>query len=274
MGYPEQMTELTVVCWSSTKYSAWAEGLRSDAEQFGYAFHRYQTPDDYHSSVQASLNHPRFALRAVQEFDRVLFCDAESRLLKPIPDWPVPSIAVRSPRVPFYLRYNSGTMLIDHSCAEWLQAWIRVVERFELTSLDQQRYYIRHPGDICDELALHSALAVENIHPNELRLECVDRSATAEIARGYWRNSHTVIQHPTIQHWPLDDDPVLAKKLYLQNFPADLGIAPRIFNSGNGRIESHGWVFDGPNRIYAPALFSDRPQHWISEDITLTAEEL
>jgi hypothetical protein len=55
-----------------------------------------------------------------------------------------------------------------------------------------------------------SALRVEHalmdVRPLAVALEYVDRSRSAPIARGYWRTADTIIQHPTIHHWPSVDD--------------------------------------------------------------------
>lgn len=268
------MGNLTVVCWSSEAYASWSAGLQEDARRLGYGFHHYKNEAAYNSAVDASLNHPRFALQAVHEFDRVLFCDVECRLLREVPDWRAPSIAVRSPTVPFHLYYNSGTMLIDRTCITWLESWIRVIERFRLSELNHDHYYLRSPGDLCDELALHSALAVHGIRPFELRLECVDRSAPAEIARGYWSNQHTVIQHPTLQHWPKAQSAVLAKRLFLQNFPGNPDLIPKIFLEKLSTRELDGWHFDGRNGTYCPTMYRGFPMSWTNETVQLSSEEL
>jgi hypothetical protein len=44
-----------------------------------------------------------------------------------------------------------------------------------------------------------------DVRPLAVALEYVDRSRSAPIARGYRRTADTIIQHPTIHHWPSVD---------------------------------------------------------------------
>lgn len=249
-----------------------AEGLRNDCERLGYPYAMYSRTKRFRSAVEASLHHPDIALRAVEEHGRILFLDAECRILRPIPaDWQAPLISIRSPKRPFYIEYNSGTMLLDRNCRPWLEAWSRVVARWQLSQLGDDEY-IHWPGDICDEIALHAALAVCEVHPQTVELEYVDRSSMAPISRGYWSTEGTVIQHPTQHHWPEVNDTLESKKLFWQNYSGDPNHVAWRFEQKEGKSYLDGWVFDFSQGIYAPeAYWADHPRSWIADSVQLTS---
>ena len=264
--------EFTVVCWASETFAKHSAGLREDCRSFGYPFRLYCDGGRYSSSVTASYNHPAVILRAVEEYGTILFLDAECRIVRPLPaDWQAPLISVRTPAQKFWIRYNSGTMILDQNCVPWLETWLRIMKRWNFDEVSPDDY-IHWPGDICDELALHAALAAHGIHPREMPLQYVDRSGPAAIARGYWTNETTIIQHPTEHHWPDVHDPIEAKKLFEQNFPGDPSALKAVFSGGNRIVGSHGWTFDTDARRYAPdRYFHDHPRPWIDDDVILTA---
>lgn len=274
---------LTVVCWCSQEFLPHSRGLETDCARLGYDFHRYEFGKSFENAIVASFNHPDMLLRAVREHDRVLFVDAECRLLELVPpSWKIPAISVRSPAQPFYITYNSGTMLVDRSCEPWLELWSRLVSAWQMRDLPEDTY-IRWPGDVCDELALHAALVAHNVQPQRLELEYVERATTAPIARGLWRNEHTVLQHPTEHHWPELDDPYELKKLFVQNFAGDPNEIARGFNSPVGPgglggsvrpVELAGWCFEFGAHRYAPARYwESHPAPWIPDPVKLTGAQ-
>jgi hypothetical protein len=102
----------------------------------------------------------------------------------------------------------------------------------------------------------------------------VDRTSAAEIARGLWRNRHTIIQHPTIHHWPKESDPVECKKLFVQNFPGDPAEAEPLFARPQGDLHRRDWIFDTDNRLYAPREYwPAAPRPWIEAAVSLTAAQ-
>jgi len=175
----------TVVCWASDAFAPLSEGLEEDCARLGYPFARYRRGGTFDNAVQASYGHPEVVRQAVEEHGRVLFLDAECRILRPIPEeWAPPLISVRCPPQKFWITYNSGTMLVDKHCLPWILAWGVVVRRWRLTELDGDADYVHWPGDLCDEIALHAALAVLDVEPNTVELEYVDRTSAWTGAAG------------------------------------------------------------------------------------------
>jgi hypothetical protein len=163
--------------------------------------------------------------------------------------------------------------MADSSCIPWLDAWIRVIDDWEMGELSREDH-IYWPGDICDELSLAAALAALDIKVNTPALEYIDRSSDAEIARGLWWNSHTIVQHPTIHHWRKEEDLVECKKLFVQNYPGDPTLAESIFLKGQGPIEMHDWVFDREQKLYAPVEFwSTHKRQWIDQEVEITSAQ-
>lgn len=264
----------TVVCWTSDAFAPLSRGLEADCARLGYPFHRYRRPGSWTTGVQASFGHPDVVRQAVEEHDRVLFLDAECRILRPIPaDWAAPLISVRRPAQKFFITYNSGTMLVDRDCLPWITAWGEVVRRWDLSGLDEADF-VHWPGDLCDEIALHAALAVLGVRPRTVDLEYVDRSSDAPISRGYWSTPHTVIQHPTQHHWAEVTDPFEAKKLFWQNYAGDPEEVAALFAAGGSPLRAYGWSFDPAARTYAPTEhLAAHPRPWVAAPVELTSAQ-
>jgi len=266
----------TVIGWTTASYAHLADGLRADCERFGYPFHLYDVDGEYRTLMRAWCNHPYVVRRGVEDFGSVLFLDIECRIVRPIPDrWRAPLVSVRRPRQKFWIRYNTGTVMADERSLPWLDAWIRVLEDWRMGDLEPEDH-VHWPGDLCDELGLAAALAALGVEVMTPELEYVDRTSDAEIARGLWANEHTVVQHPTVHHWPNEDDPVEVKKLFVQNYPGDPADAAAILTAAsNGRpVERHGWVFDPAAARYAPQEFwPDHARSWVSEPVVLTSAQ-
>lgn len=264
----------TVICWASGPYRELARGLEEDCGRFGYPFHLYDVDREYRSLVSAWCNHPHIIRQGVKDFGPVLFLDVECRIVAPIPEsWHAPLVSVRWPAQKFWIRYNSGTVMADESCLPWLDAWIDILSAWNMEHLEPEDY-IHWPGDVCDELALAAALAACRVKVRTPHLEYVDRAGDAEIARGLWRNALTILQHPTIHHWPKEADAVECKKLFVQNYPGDPGEADRLFADAQGEVRRHGWVFDTDGRSYAPQEHwpaASRP--WIGAAVALTSAQ-
>ena len=134
--------------------------------------------------------------------------------------------------------------------------------------------FVHWPGDLCDELALAAALAAHRVTVTAPELEYVDRTSGAELARGLWRSESTIVQHPTIHHWPKETDAVECKKLFWQNYPADPAEAGALFAQRLGEIRRHGWVFDARSRTYAPEEYWDAaPRPWTDAAVMLTSAQ-
>jgi len=266
--------DVTCISWATQSYAHLAQGLREDCARLGYRHYLYEVDAHYLSLMKAWCNHPHIIRRGVLEFGQVLFLDVECRILKPLPPtWTAPLVSVRHPTQKFWIRYNSGTLMADERCLPWIDTWIAILEDWRLGDL-QPDDFIHWPGDLCDELALAAALAAHAVKPATPELEYVDRTYPAELARGLWANSSTIVQHPTQHHWPKTLDPVECKKLFRQNFPGDPGLADTLFSETSGLVEHHGWTFDTTALTYAPTEFwpSDaRP--WTATPARLTAAQ-
>jgi hypothetical protein len=264
----------TCIGWATASYRHLAAGVQQDCARLGYPYHLYEIDQEYLSLTKAWCNHPQVIRRGVLEFGQVLFLDIECRILKRLPQtWRAPLVSVRRPAQKFWIRYNSGTVMADESCLPWIDTWIAIIEAWKMDDLDAEDF-VHWPGDLCDELALSAALAAHNVAVATPELEYVDRTSPAELARGLWRNENTIIQHPTIHHWPKESDPVECKKLFWQNYPGDPAEAATVFARPLGEVRRHGWVFDTRSRTYAPQEYWDaaaRP--WIDAGVTLTSAQ-
>jgi len=267
-------TKPTVIGWSTASYRWLAAGIQADCERLGYRHHLYEIDDDYQSLMRAWCNHPYVIRQGVLDFGTVLFLDIECRLLQALPPhWQAPLVSVRHPAQKFWIRYNSGTVMADRTCLPWIDTWIAILEDWRLGDLEADDF-VRWPGDLCDELALAAALAAHGVDVRPPELEYVDRTYPAEIARGLWRNAHTIVQHPTIHHWPKVADPVETKKLFWQNYPGDPDAIERLFEAGTDRIDRDGWTFDAQARRFAPNEFwLDHPRLWIDGTVELTSAQ-
>lgn len=270
------MTEprFTVISWATSSYAHLFEGLRGDCERLGYPCHLYEIDQHYASLVTAWCNHPRVIRRGIDDFGTVLFLDAECRIVRPIPDhWQAPLVSVRQPAQKFWIRYNSGTVMADRGCIPWVDAWIRLIDDWRMGELGPDDH-VRWPGDLCDELALAAALGALDVHPRTPALEYEDRTRPAEIARGLWQSPDTIVQHPTVHHWPGEADPLECKKLFVQNYPGDPDEAGAIFRLETGPVRRHGWTFDPAAGLYAPDEFWARaPRPWTDAPVRLTAAQ-
>jgi hypothetical protein len=264
----------TCIGWATQSYQHLAEGIRADCARLGYPYHLYDVDAEYASLMRAWCNHPHIIRRGILDFGHVLFLDIECRLLKPLPPhWKAPLVSVRHPPQKFWIRYNSGTVMADEACLPWIDTWIAILEDWRLGELGPDDF-VHWPGDLCDELALAAALAAHGVEVAAPELEYVSRDHPAELARGLWRNPHTVVQHPTIHHWPGVDDPIESKKLFWQNYPDDPATVGALFLSPEGVVRRGGWVFDTDRGCYAPQEFWERaPRRWIFDEVTLTSAQ-
>jgi hypothetical protein len=265
---------VTVISWCTASYRHLADGLIADCQRLGYPFHLYRMDEEYPNLVKAWCNHPKIIRRAVEEFGTVLFLDVECRILRLLPEhWKAPLVSVRRPAQPFWIRYNTGTVMADRDCIPWLDAWVRLVDKWDMASLPADAY-VYWPNDICDELAFSAAVTALGVELNTVDLEYIDRASDAEIARGLWRNEHTVVQHPTIHHWPREHDELECKKLFAQNFPASPEGIERAFREERGVRAESGWTFDLDRRRYAPSEhFAAHSRPWTDAPAELTAAQ-
>jgi hypothetical protein len=270
----EEQCRFTVISWCDQKYKYLARGLQEDCQRLGYPFHLYELERDYPTLISAWCNHPKIIQRGVHDFGTVLFLDVECRIVRPVPPhWQAPLVSVRSPEQHFWIRYNTGTVMADESCLPWLDAWIRVIEKWDMGNLPADAY-VYWPNDICDELAFNAAITAHGVEPVTPLLEYMNRKAEAEIARGLWHNAHTIIQHPTIHHWQKEHDPLECKKLFWQNYPGDPEAASALMRSAQGLVHRAQWVFDTENQLYGPVeYFENHKRHWYDRSVELSSAQ-
>lgn len=261
----------TVISWCNNDYKYLAEGIQADCRQWGYSFHLYDIDEYYPNLVSAWCNHPKIIRQGVLDHGTVLFVDVECRIVQAIPKhWQAPLVSVRQPVQPFWITYNTGTVMADESCLPWLDAWIRIIERWQMGSMPDDAY-IYWPNDICDELAFNAAVSALDVELNTADLEYIDRNTKAEIVRGLWKNEHTIVQHPTLHHWPKVTDHKESKKLFVQNFPGNLAEIETLFSSTQEKVVRDGWVFDSREQLYAPQMFENHLRSWLAENVQLTS---
>jgi hypothetical protein len=262
----------TVISWCSESYKYLAEGLKKDCDQFGYPFYLYQIEQEYPTLVKAWCNHPKIIKKGVEEFGTVLFLDVECRIVRPIPDhWRAPLVSARKPPQAFWIKYNTGTVMADRACLTWLDAWIHVIDSWDLGNLPPDAY-IAWPNDICDELAFNAAVTTLRVVLNTPQLEYIDRKSDAEITRGLWKTDYTIIQHPTIHHWEKEHDGRECKKLFLQNYAGNPRDVEVLFAKESGMVELDGWVFYFDNRLYAPSeKWPEHKRRWLDEAVAISA---
>ncbi|MEM5581016.1 hypothetical protein WNZ15_01040 [Roseibium sp. AS2] len=264
---------VTVISWCTGDYKYLADGLSQDCRRLGYPFRLYEIDRTYPDLVQAWCNHPRIIRQGVLDHGTVLFLDVECRIVRPLPaSWQPPLVSVRQPAQPFWITYNTGTVMADTSCLAWLDAWIRVIDQWQMETLPGTAY-IRWPNDICDELAFHAAVAALDVKLNKVALEYEDRTRPAGIVRGLWKNDHTIVQHPTLHHWVKEADPEECKKLFVQNYAGCPEDAEALFSTDQGIVRTDGWQFDTSARTYAPDLFEQHPRPWLDKAVALTSAQ-
>jgi len=269
-----QTSAFTVISWCNQAYKYLSKGLEADCQRLGYPFHLYEIERDFPSLISAWCNHPHIIRRGVEDFGTVLFLDVECRIVKPLPaHWKAPLVSVRHPLQHFWIKYNTGTVMADTECLPWLSAWIRIMEKWDMGNLPADAY-VYWPNDICDELAFNAAVTAFGIEPVTPLLEYTDRHSTAEIARGLWQNDYTIVQHPTIHHWPKEHDPIECKKLFTQNFPGDPEAAETLMKSGKNEVRQDAWVFDPQAKLYGPAEYYDQHKRpWSDARVELTSAQ-
>ena len=252
-------TPFTVITYYTPNFDCFAAGLEEDCRRFNYPLHSQRVPRQFENVIQAFDHKISFIKDMVQRFGRVLWLDVECRIVDPIPN------AWSSPLISTYVTgksqgFSSGVLMLDDSQLDFIDLWFKYAKR-----------YPQYPDDfVLDFLATQVELEFMKVP-----LEFYDRHTTCPIARGLWRNEHTIIQHPTINRWPdtlqyrkafngserkrRSADELISrqrKAIYFRNFAGDFDRVTQVMHEGTD-TEFHyaGWVFDAINQIYAPDLY-------------------
>ncbi len=268
------MNKPTIISWCNDSYKYLSEGLAQDCKEMDYDFHLYEIERDFPSLNAAWCNHPHVIKKGVLDFGEVLFLDVECRIVQPIPShWKPPLVSVRSPEQMFWIKYNTGTVMADESCLPWLDAWIHIMQKWDMKNLPDDAF-IYWENDICDELAFSAAVTAFNVPLVTPQLEYENRSGKAEITRGHWRNEHTIINHPTIHHWPKENNLVEGKKLFWQNYAGKPEDIQGFMKNGLEIRRDNGWIFNPLNKTYGPTeYYGNHPKTWVNEEVVLTSAQ-
>lgn len=264
----------TVISWCNEGYKYLSKGLEEDCKRFGYNFHLYEVERDFPSLISAWCNHPKIICQGVKDFGTVLFLDVECRIVQPIPShWKAPLVSMRSPLQHFWIKYNTGTVMVDEECLPWLESWIHIMHEWDMGNLPPDAF-IYWKNDICDELAFNAAVTAFQVDLVTPLLEYSDRSTKAEITRGLWKNEHTIVNHPTIHHWPKENNLKECKKLFTQNFPGNPDEMEVLMKTEQPELLVHDWVFSPLKGTYGPtAYYESSPRKWIMDVVELTSAQ-
>ncbi len=195
----------------------------------------------------------------VKRYGEILWLDVECRVVKPIPEhWTSPLISTyetgRSNG------FSSGVLMLDDSQLEFIDLWIKYAQR-----------YPKYPDDFVLDFLSNSV----SFDFMTVPLEFYNRKTTCPVARGLWKNEHTVIQHPTINRWPRPTKYRRAfngkerrrrseresvsrqrKGIFYRNFGGDFSSINEVMQFGiESEYHESDWVFDSVRQLYAPKLY-------------------
>ena len=251
--------DFTVISYYTPDFAGFLTGLTEDCQRLGYSLHTHACPHSFENLIAAFDYKIEFIRTAIEQFGRVLWLDVECRIDRPIPvNWNSPLISCYESGTSAGL--SSGVLMLDSDQLPLVNLWSRYAQK-----------YPRFPDDfVLDFLATRIELPFRRIP-----FEFYDRETTCEIARGEWRNEHTIIRHPTTNRWrhPLQYRRAFngrrrekrttselidrqRKTIFYRNFAGDFDVVDREMSAGQ-QSEFHyaGWVFDTELRYYAPKLY-------------------
>ena len=249
---------LTVISYCTPNFRCFAAGLRADCERLGYPLHLEEIEKQFETVIQAFDFKIEFIRDMVRRYGQILWLDVECRIARHVPDdW-------QSPLISTYTHggstgFSSGVLMLDRDHLELIELWLKYA-----------RYYPNYPDDfVLDFLSQSLSLDFRTI-PFAL----YDRDSTSPVARGLWKNSHTVVQHPTINRWaePIKyrqafngkqqdrsrEDAIARqrKTIFYRNFAGDFREVDRVMRAGNdAEYRAADWVFNAVEWTYAPDLF-------------------
>ncbi|MAD80754.1 MAG: hypothetical protein QGG71_24125 [Pirellulaceae bacterium] len=253
------MQPFTVVTYFTPKFACFAPGLQEDCRRLGYRIHCEDLAEEFDDLIQAFDFKISYIRQMVRRFGTILWLDVECRIVKPIPgDWSSPLIS--SYQTGKSQGFSSGVLMLDGSQLEFIDLWMKYAQR-----------YPQYPDDfVLDFLANSVSLDLATVP-----LEFYDRQTRCQVARGLWKNEHTVVQHPTINRWPepteyrrafngrernrrseLESIARQRKGIFYRNFGGDFAIIDDLMRAGV-QTEYHDaqWVFDSVHKLFAPEQY-------------------
>ena len=217
--YPEVNPDITVCTFATRGYMKQAAQLEQDCKKFGYKFHNYvldiEDPEDIQ---EIYFQQPAHKLKAVKDFGRIIWLDAESRILKPFPDYwtngTYEMIRASRDNAKMLGKANGGFLVIDKRNKKYLEDVCRACSRLTdtkrkiLESYDpplsmQDPNYPMHIGGteaILDTIFLSTAKFTDKTVFNEnIAWNRFDSNGqTSKIIRGAWPSDNAVIAHPLL----------------------------------------------------------------------------
>ena len=218
--YPEVNTDITVCTFATRGYMKQAAQLEQDCKKFGYKFHNYvldiEDPEDIQ---EIYFQQPAHKLKAVKDFGRIIWLDAESRILKPFPDYwtngTYQMIRASRDSLTWLSHANGGFLVIDkrskkyledvcRACSRLTDAKRKILESYDPPLSIQDLRYPMHIGGteaILDTIFLSTAKFTDKTVFNEniARNRFNNNGQTSKIIRGAWPSDNAVIAHP-FQH--------------------------------------------------------------------------
>ena len=253
------MQQFTVVTYFTPDFECFAPGLKEDCRTLGYPIHCEGLTERFDDVIQAFDFKISFIREMVKRYGEVLWLDVECRIVKPIPEhWSSPLISTYDTEGSN--GFSSGVLMLDESQLDFIDLWMKYAQR-----------YPQYPDDfVLDFLSDCISLDFATVP-----LEFYDRKTQRPIARGLWKNEHTVIQHPTINRWP---EPMRYRKafngkerrrrseresisrqrksLFYRNFAGDFQSVDEVMHAGiETEYRTADWVFDSVRQLYAPELY-------------------
>ena len=249
---------LTVISYCTPNFRCFAAGLRADCERLGYPLHLEEIDNQFETVIQAFDFKIEFIRDMVRRYDQVLWLDVECRMVQHVPDdW-------QSPLISTYTHagrsgFSSGVLMLDRTQLELIELWLKYA-----------KYYPDYPDDfVLDFLSQSLTLDFRTI-PFAL----YDRDSLSPVARGLWKNTYTVIQHPTINRWaePIkyrrafngmqrdrSREEAIArqrKTIFYRNFAGDFAEVDGVMREGaESEYRTADWVFNAVDWTYAPELY-------------------
>jgi len=256
---PDRPGSFTVITYYTPDFAEFLGGLQEDCGRLGYPLQAHACPQNFDNVIQAFDYKIDFIRDAIREFDRVLWLDVECRIDQPVPDdWQSPLISC----------YSSGT-------SQGLSSGILMLDTEQLWLVDLWSRYARKYPDYPDDFVLDFLANQIGLAFRTVPFEFYDRDTTCRISRGEWRNSHTVIRHPTTNRWrqPLryrrafngswreqrTAEEVIArqrKAIFFRNFAGQFSVVDRVMRAGlESQFHYADWVFDAREQTFAPEMF-------------------